>query len=499
MLRAHISMPVRHAWLLIIIAGMICLGVSLAILHATNADLLSFVPAKISDSLMLAMLGISAAGAFVIHRLRQQNRLLTAALDNMPQGLCMLDSSARLMLCNKRYLEIYKLTPEQVLPGSSLRDLLEQCRATGTFSGDSDQYAADCVARIAQGKITSTAYEMKDGRIIGLVKRPMRGGGWVETLEDITERRRAALKRSSVQEHKQRRTALEEEIQAFRQRAENLLKSTTDSAATLQTMASALLGVAGQTSQHAESAAQTSHEASTNVVLAATAAEEMSKSIAEISRRLVRTVDIVRIAVSETQSTNGQMVTLTQAAQKIGDVVNLIRDIAGQTNLLALNATIEAARAGAAGKGFSVVASEVKSLAVQTAKATDDVAGQIAAVQQLTAASVAAISRIAERMQEIKRGYLVGCRVGATARRSDRRNLAQCGECGRGHQVDRIRAKRRCWRGKRSTDVGADGAQSVGGSRQRRHQSARRGREVPGQGGGLITNALTIRQGIKIC
>ncbi len=404
MLQAHISLPVRHCWLLIIMVGMTCFGLGLAILHITNAHLLTFVPASLAktiDSVMLAFIGLSVTGAFVIHRLRQQNGLLTAALDNMPQGLCMLDSSARLMLCNERYLEIYGLTPEQVMPGSSLRDLLEHCRATGTFSGDSDRYATDCIARIAQGKITSTAYEMKDGRIIGIVKRPMRGGGWVETLEDISERRRAALQRSSTQAHEQRRTALEEEIQAFRQRAESLLKSTADSAATLQTMASALLGVSGQTSQHAETAAQTSRDASTNVVLAATAAEEMSMSIAEISRRLVHTVDIVRIAASEAQSTNGQMASLVQAAQKIGDVVNLIRAIAGQTNLLALNATIEAARAGEAGKGFAVVASEVKSLAVQTAKATDDVAGQIATVQQLTAASVAAIGRIAERMDEI--------------------------------------------------------------------------------------------------
>jgi methyl-accepting chemotaxis protein len=404
MLKACISLPARHGWPLIILTGLICIGVSLAILHTTNADLRSFMPtlpAKISDSLILALFGINAAGAFVIHHLHQRDRLLTAALDNMSQGLCMLDSSAQLMLCNERYLEIYGLTPEQVIPGTALRDLLEHCRAAGTFSGDSDRYVTECVARIAQGKNTSTSYEMKDGRIIGIVKRPMHSGGWVETLEDITERRRAALQRSSKQEYEKRRMALEEEIQSFRQRAESQLKSTTDSAATLRTMASALLGVSGQTSQQAESAAQTSHEASTNVVVAATAAEEMSKSITEISRRLVRTVDIVRTTVSETQSTNGQMVTLTQAAQKIGDVVNLIGDIAGQTNLLALNATIEAARAGAAGKGFSVVASEVKSLAVQTAKATDDVAEQIATVQELTVASVAAISRIAERMHEI--------------------------------------------------------------------------------------------------
>src|SRR5262249_60222835 len=94
---------------------------------------------------------------------------------------------------------------------------------------------------------------------------------------------------------------------------------------------------------------------------------------------------------------------LATAAQKTGDVVKLIRDIAGQTNLLALNATIEAARAGESGRGFAVVASEVKTLAVQTAKATEDITGQILAVQSSTGGAVEAIRRIAERMQEINR------------------------------------------------------------------------------------------------
>src|SRR5580765_105080 len=127
---------------------------------------------------------------------------------------------------------------------------------------------------------------MKDGRIVALANRPILGGGWVDTHEDITERRRAALQRSSMQEHAQRRAALEEAIRMFRQRAETLLKSNTESAATMRTMASALLGASGQTSQRAESAAETSQAASTNVAMVATAAEEMARSIAEISQRL---------------------------------------------------------------------------------------------------------------------------------------------------------------------------------------------------------------------
>jgi methyl-accepting chemotaxis protein len=351
--------------------------------------------------MMLVLVGVSAAGAFVIYRLNGQDRLMTAALNNMPQGLCMFDSSARLMLCNGRYTEIYGLSAEQVMPGSSLRDLLEHCRTMGTFSGDTDQYVTKCTARIAQGKVTSTSHELKDGRIIGLVKRPMPGGGWVETLEDISKRRRAALQRSSQQEHEQRRRTQEVAIQEFRERVERLVKSNTESAATLRTMASDLLGISAQTSQRAETAAQTSHEASTKVEKAAAAADEMSNSVAEISQRLVRTNDIMRATVSEAQSANGQITELAQAAKKIDDVVKLIRNIAGQTNLLALNATIEAARAGEAGRGFAVVASEVKSLAVQTAKATDDVAAQVAAVQKLTTAAVAGIGHIAVQMNAI--------------------------------------------------------------------------------------------------
>jgi methyl-accepting chemotaxis protein len=110
---------------------------------------------------------------------------------------------------------------------------------------------------------------------------------------------------------------------------------------------------------------------------------------------------VVRVSVNEAETTNQQIAGLADAAQKIGDVVKLIRDIAGQTNLLALNATIEAARAGEAGRGFAVVASEVKSLAVQTAKATEEIATQIQAVQGSTTTAVDAIRNIAGRMKEI--------------------------------------------------------------------------------------------------
>ena len=152
----------------------------------------------------------------------------------------------------------------------------------------------------------------------------------------------------------------------------------------MRSTATTLFSNSGQTSNSADGAVSASNEASTNVETAAVAADELSGSISEIGRQLAKTTEIVRSAVAEAQGTNHQITALAQAAQKIGDVIKLIRAIAGQTNLLALNATIEAARAGEAGKGFAVVASEVKSLAVQTAKATEDISRLIMSVQEAT-------------------------------------------------------------------------------------------------------------------
>jgi methyl-accepting chemotaxis protein len=163
-----------------------------------------------------------------------------------------------------------------------------------------------------------------------------------------------------------------------------------------------LSATSNKTTKHTAGALHTSNEAFGSVRTAAAAANELSASIAEINSQLVRATEVVRAAAMEAQSTNEDIAGLARAAQKIDDVVKLIQSVAGQTNLLALNATIEAARAGTAGKGFAVVASEVKALAVQTAKATNDIAAQIAAVQSSTQSAVGAIGSIATRMQEIR-------------------------------------------------------------------------------------------------
>src|SRR5262245_47799327 len=305
----------------------------------------------------------------------------------MTQGLCMFDAGTRLILCNERYLDMYGLDRERAYPGCTLRELLEHRKANGTFFQDIDEYVASAKRRVIKGDIFNTVVEVK-GRVISIANRPSAGGGWVSTHEDVTEQRRQDLERERAAAQEQRRTAIEAAIAQFRSRVETMLKTVGDNAAAMRTTASTLFAASNKASERAEGAVQSSNEASTNVETAASAAEELLASIGEISRQLEQTHGLVGNAVSDAATSNEEIGGLAKAAQKIGDVVKLIQDVAGQTNLLALNATIEAARAGDAGRGFAVVASEVKSLAVQTGRATEEIAGQIAAVQGSTRAAV---------------------------------------------------------------------------------------------------------------
>jgi methyl-accepting chemotaxis protein len=173
------------------------------------------------------------------------------------------------------------------------------------------------------------------------------------------------------------------------------------SASNMKDSASTMAAAAEETQSQTSTVAAAAEQMSVNVQTVAAAAEELSSSIKEINRQVLHSTEIAKVAVGQADDTNASVKQLSEAGQRIGQVVKLINTIAGQTHLLALNATIEASRAGEAGKGFAVVASEVKSLANQTAKATDDIAEHVASIQSATNMSVDGLGKITKTINEI--------------------------------------------------------------------------------------------------
>jgi methyl-accepting chemotaxis protein len=169
----------------------------------------------------------------------------------------------------------------------------------------------------------------------------------------------------------------------------------------MQRVAGEITASVNGTSERAAAAAAASEEASASVSTVAAATEELASSVAEIGRQVTHSSGVADGAVVKAGQTTEMVESLSAAGEKIGDVLRLIGAIASQTNLLALNATIEAARAGDAGRGFAVVASEVKELASQTAKATEEIAGQVTAIQSATGDCVIAIGGISDTIREI--------------------------------------------------------------------------------------------------
>ncbi|CAO4185091.1 methyl-accepting chemotaxis protein [Methylorubrum populi] len=253
--------------------------------------------------------------------------------------------------------------------------------------------------RMAKGEIDATISEAARGDEIGAVGRAVEG---IKTMvaqkaAEQAEMRRIADEAASAE---RKRTMLEL-ASGFEAAVGSVVGLVSASATELQATAQQMTATAAETASQSTAVAAAAEEAAANVGTVASAAEELGVSVQEIGRQVSNSADLAQAAVAEADHTTQLVRELSQAAEQIGAMVGMISNIANQTNLLALNATIEAARAGEAGRGFAVVAAEVKELANQTARATEDIAQHIGQVQGVTDQAVTAIGGIGGRIREI--------------------------------------------------------------------------------------------------
>ncbi|WP_114391872.1 methyl-accepting chemotaxis protein [Oleisolibacter albus] len=249
-----------------------------------------------------------------------------------------------------------------------------------------------CLRRLADGDLTVEVFGVGRRDEIGAIAETMQ-----VFKQNALERERMAEARRQEQQIKEERTrTVTAMISRFDGEVSEILQVVTSAATELEATAQSLSSAAEQVSQQSGVVASSTRQASASVQTVASATEEMSSSIQEVARQMSTSRDMASRATEEATAAQTRIRQLDEAGKRINDVIALIESIAGQTNLLALNATIEAARAGEAGKGFAVVASEVKTLANQTARATDDIRGQIAGMQDTIQHTVDAITRVTD-------------------------------------------------------------------------------------------------------
>lgn len=406
----------RSSGAISLIKGGVLLTVGIVALHFTGMGAVDIVPDPAREfsglsvspgslaitlaSLAGAILGISLIAAFADRTAKNQLLLVNDALDHMSQGLAMFDANKRLILWNKRYEQIYSLE-NRIKRSMTLAELLEQRVAVGSLKEDPHEYARRAEAATDAGREFKHLFTLPNGRIVAGSNRARPNGGWVSTHEDITERENIERERASMEKEKARRQAIDSAIAEFREAAASLLANVNRSMGAMQTTAMGLLSDAQKTSQRVSESVMIFDEATANVNAVASAAHQLSTSVTDVSTQLDQTTQIAAAAAKEAKTTDSEIAELATGTGRIGEVVSLIKRIAAQTNLLALNATIEASRAGDAGRGFSVVAQEVKSLSIQTAKATEDIASLVAHAQSSTSVAIGTIQRITVQMREI--------------------------------------------------------------------------------------------------
>jgi methyl-accepting chemotaxis protein len=249
----------------------------------------------------------------------------------------------------------------------------------------------DLMGRLASGQLDIAVTHTERRDEVGMLARAL-----AVFKEHAVAAEQSAVEQRAEQSRKEARTvAIEGQIDAFESSANGALNAFAAASRQIRATSAGLSASAEESGRLAATVLAASEQASANVGTVAAATEQLSASVSEIGSQVGRAASIAGKAVQEAEETDVKVRGLSAAASRIGEFVAIINNIASQTNLLALNATIEAARAGDAGKGFAVVASEVKSLANQTAKATEEITGQVAAIQESTGEVVGAMQTIA--------------------------------------------------------------------------------------------------------
>ena len=279
----------------------------------------------------------------------------------------------------------------------------------------------DAMLNLTQGKLDNRMPVERDDEIGEAVRN-------MQNVQAIVRFNGEEVKAVQERSAEQRKSDMAKLAAEFEGAVGEIIETVSSAATELEASAGTLSSTAERSQRLATSVAAASEEASTNVQSVASATEELTTSVNEISRQVQESARIANGAVDQARITNDRVNELTKAAARIGDVVELINNIAGQTNLLALNATIEAARAGEAGRGFAVVASEVKALAEQTAKATGEIGQQVSGIQAATQDSVTAIEEISgtiARLSEISSTIAAAVEEQGSATQEISRNIQQ--------------------------------------------------------------------------